>query len=175
MGTIQKPADRKVVVLLPSAGVEVDERAPEQTTFQDIFKATEQAAHPATEERPAGPPFTVDDLIAFHFLLKDAENLPGLPSRLRPTPALPPSCYPPAVLPIVIVIAVGIVSTAIIAGIVVTLTRTVRDLSGSLAKYQQDIQPLLEDVRKRTERSQDLLERISNRRLGKGPGGRIRR
>jgi hypothetical protein len=75
MGTIQKPADRKVVVLLPSAGVEVDERAPEQTTFQDIFKATEQAAHPATEERPAGPPFTVDDLIAFHFLLKDAENL----------------------------------------------------------------------------------------------------
>jgi uncharacterized protein YoxC len=79
------------------------------------------------------------------------------------------------VLPIVIVIAVGIVSTAIIAGIVVTLTRTVRDLSGSLAKYQQDIQPLLEDVRKRTERSQDLLERISNRRLGKGPGGRIRR
>jgi uncharacterized protein YoxC len=79
------------------------------------------------------------------------------------------------VLPFVVVIALGIVSTAIIVGIVLALIRTVRDLAVSLAKYQQDVQPLLEDVRKRTERSQDLLERISNRRLRKGPGGRIRR
>lgn len=78
-------------------------------------------------------------------------------------------------LPFVVVIALGIVSTAIIVGIVLALIRTVRDLAVSLAKYQQDVQPLLEDVRKRTERSQDLLERISNRRLRKGPGGRIRR
>jgi uncharacterized protein YoxC len=79
------------------------------------------------------------------------------------------------VLPFVVVIALGILSTAIIVGIVLALIRTVRDLAVSLAKYQQDVQPLLEDVRKRTERSQDLLERISNRRLRKGPGGRIRR
>lgn len=78
-------------------------------------------------------------------------------------------------LPIVVVIAVGILSTAIIVAIVLAMIRTLRDLSGSLAKYQEDVQPLLEDVRKGTERSQDLLERLSSRRFGKGPGGRIRR
>jgi uncharacterized protein YoxC len=78
------------------------------------------------------------------------------------------------VLPIVVVIALGILSTAIIVAIVLAMIRTLRDLSGSLARYQEDVQPLLEDVRKGTERSQDLLERISSRRLGKGPGGKIR-
>ena len=78
-------------------------------------------------------------------------------------------------LPIVVVIALGILSTAIIVAIVLVMIRTLRDLSGSLARYQEDVQPLLEDVRKGTERSQDLLERISSRRFGKGPGGRIRR
>jgi hypothetical protein len=79
------------------------------------------------------------------------------------------------VLPIVVVIALGIASTAIIVGIVLALIRTVRDLTGSLARYQEDVQPLLQDVRKGTDRSRDLLERISDRRLGKGSGGRIRR
>jgi uncharacterized protein YoxC len=79
------------------------------------------------------------------------------------------------VLPIVVVIALGILSTAIIVAIVLVMIRTLRDLSGSLARYQEDVQPLLEDVRKGTERSQDLLERISSRRFGKGPGGRVRR
>ena len=78
-------------------------------------------------------------------------------------------------LPIVVVIALGILSTAIIVAIVLVMIRTLRDLSGSLARYQEDVQPLLEDVRKGTERSQDLLERISSRRFGKGPGGRVRR
>ena len=78
-------------------------------------------------------------------------------------------------LPIVVVIALGILSTAIIVAIVLAMIRTLRDLSGSLARYQEDVQPLLEDVRKGTERSQDLLERISSRRFGKGPGGRVRR
>jgi hypothetical protein len=70
-GTVQKPADRKVVALLLSAGVEMDEHEPEQGSFEDIVQATERAF----EQRPGGPPFTVDDLIAFHFLLKDDERL----------------------------------------------------------------------------------------------------
>ena len=75
----------------------------------------------------------------------------------------------------VVVIALGTISTAIIVGIVLAMIRTLRDLSGSIAKYQEDVQPLLEDVRKGTERSQDLLDRISSRQFGKGAGGRIRR
>jgi hypothetical protein len=71
--TIEKPADRKVVALLLSAGVELDEKA----------RQAEQTAHDEMAElepRPAGPPLTVDDLITFHFLLEDDEEL----SRLLP-------------------------------------------------------------------------------------------
>ena len=65
--TVEKPADRKVVALLLSAGVELDEE-------------TEPAAAPTVpaafyEERPDGPPFTIDDVITFHFLLEDDEEL----------------------------------------------------------------------------------------------------
>lgn len=70
-GTVQKPADRKVVALLLSAGVELDEQEAEQGTFEDIVETTEHAS----QQRPGGPPFTADDLIAFHFLLKDDEQL----------------------------------------------------------------------------------------------------
>ena len=69
-GTIEKPADRKVVALLLSAGVELDGHEAEQGSFEGIAPA---AASP--EQRPDGPPFTVDDIIAFHFLLKDDEKL----------------------------------------------------------------------------------------------------
>jgi len=70
-GTIEKPADRKVVALLLSAGVELDGHQAEQGSFEGIAAAA--AASP--EQRPDGPPFTVDDIIAFHFLLKDDEKL----------------------------------------------------------------------------------------------------
>ena len=60
---MEKPADRKVVALLLSAGVELDEER-------------ELAAAPVVyEERPDGPPFTIDDVITFHFLLEDDEEL----------------------------------------------------------------------------------------------------
>ena len=81
----------------------------------------------------------------------------------------------PLPLPVVVVIALGTLSTAILVGVLVALVRAMRDLTGSLAKYREDVQPLLEDVRKGTEHSQDVLDRISTRELGKGPGGRIRR
>jgi hypothetical protein len=70
-GDVQKPADRKVVALLLSAGVELDEGETEQGTFEDIGVATEHAP----EQRPGGPPFTADDLIEFHFLLGDDQQL----------------------------------------------------------------------------------------------------
>jgi hypothetical protein len=54
---VEKPADRKIVLLLMSAGVEVMEA-------QEI---------PSPETRPEGPPFTSDDLIDFHFLLQQTD------------------------------------------------------------------------------------------------------
>jgi len=69
MNTIEKPADRKVVALLLSAGVELAGEGSEE--------AEAEAGPPAPESperyRP-GPPFTVDDLITFHFLLQNDQQ-----------------------------------------------------------------------------------------------------
>ena len=54
---IEKPADRKIVTLLRSAGVETSEGQPTAATAPE-------------ESRPEGPPFTLDDVIDFHFLLR---------------------------------------------------------------------------------------------------------
>lgn len=51
---VEKPADRKIVLLLMSAGVEVME--PQEAVSSEV--------------RPNGPPLTSDDLIDFHFLLQ---------------------------------------------------------------------------------------------------------
>jgi hypothetical protein len=51
---VEKPADRKIVSLLRSVGVEITEREASAAEF---------------DERPDGPPITIDDLIDFHFLL----------------------------------------------------------------------------------------------------------
>jgi predicted RNA-binding Zn-ribbon protein involved in translation (DUF1610 family) len=55
--TIEKPADRKVVMLLLSAGVDVTQ----------IAEVTEIAHEPVRDDLP---PLTADDLIDFHFLLE---------------------------------------------------------------------------------------------------------
>lgn len=71
--TVEKPADRKVAALLLSAGVELAEDIAEgrQGALFDGGPLLEQIHQ---EERPSGPPFTVDDLISFHFLLQDDEQ-----------------------------------------------------------------------------------------------------
>jgi hypothetical protein len=79
------------------------------------------------------------------------------------------------VLPIVVIVAIGIGSTALMAGMVLALMKSMKILSGSLVKFQQEVEPLLKDVRKGTEQSQAVLERISDRQLSRRPGGRLRR
>ena len=53
---VEKPADRKIVSLLRSVGVETAER---------------EEAIATSEIRPEGPAFTLDDVIDFHFQLSD--------------------------------------------------------------------------------------------------------
>jgi hypothetical protein len=73
-GPVEKRADRKIVALLVSAGVDVsDQRAASAgaaTAGQSrLDQMTEELEpHPALSQAPA---FTVDDLIQFHFLLED--------------------------------------------------------------------------------------------------------
>jgi hypothetical protein len=68
---VDKHADRKVVMLLLSAGVEVRERIENHPSQQTLDTA-------APEGRPDGPPLTVDDLIDFHFLLEREDWLEDL-------------------------------------------------------------------------------------------------
>lgn len=55
---VEKPADRKIVSLLRSVGVEITER---------------EAALAEIDERPDGPPITIDDIIDFHFLMSQED------------------------------------------------------------------------------------------------------
>lgn len=71
MDAVEKRADRKIVALLVSAGVDVAGRAT-LTETEQLFDAEEE--EPVDGPRgplPAGPPFTIDDVIDFHFRLQD--------------------------------------------------------------------------------------------------------
>ena len=70
MDAVEKRADRKIVALLVSAGVdpsgsipaEEDELAPDVPAGVPL---------PAADQPPDGPPLTIDDVIDFHFKLQD--------------------------------------------------------------------------------------------------------
>jgi hypothetical protein len=63
---VEKRADRKIVALLVSAGVDIDRAAVAATHPELMFDQDEPQGAPST-----GPAFTIDDIIEFHFLLED--------------------------------------------------------------------------------------------------------
>jgi hypothetical protein len=65
---VEKRADRDVVALLLSAGVEAGGRG-------EAFPETETLPGIETLSSPPARPFTPDDLLEFHFLLQDDERL----------------------------------------------------------------------------------------------------
>jgi len=69
--TVEKRADRKVVMLLLSAGVEVQETS-------QLDMPLEHPSMRSAREDVEGPPFTTDDLIDFHFLLEQGDWLEQL-------------------------------------------------------------------------------------------------
>jgi hypothetical protein len=79
MDSVEKRADRKIVALLVSAGVDVDASRAEQghaaSSPQSELFDDEIAS---LERRPEGPPFTIDDVIRFHFQLQDERFLEQL-------------------------------------------------------------------------------------------------
>lgn len=75
MDAVEKRADRKIVALLVSAGVDVAGRAT-LTETEELFEPEEE---PLEEDLrgplPGGPVFTIDDLIDFHFRLQDDRSI----------------------------------------------------------------------------------------------------
>lgn len=72
MDAVEKRADRKIVALLVSAGVDVAGRGSHLLEGQADMEA--MFAEPVTDPRgelSTGPAFTIDDLIEFHFQLQD--------------------------------------------------------------------------------------------------------
>lgn len=68
---VEKRADKRIVALLRSVGVDVLESDADR-------QAPERPLVPHPEAPSDGPPLTPDDLIAFHFLLEDDERLAEL-------------------------------------------------------------------------------------------------
>jgi predicted RNA-binding Zn-ribbon protein involved in translation (DUF1610 family) len=66
---VEKRADRKIVALLVSAGVDID-RSLDEGASPELFDDDGVAPPVAT-----GPPFTIDDVIEFHFLLEDDSSI----------------------------------------------------------------------------------------------------
>ncbi|HEX6230406.1 MAG TPA: hypothetical protein VF029_01680 [Actinomycetota bacterium] len=70
MDAVEKRADRKIVALLVSAGVDVAGRGA-TATEELIDDLSDEALEDPRGALPAGPAFTIDDLIDFHFRLQD--------------------------------------------------------------------------------------------------------
>jgi len=66
---VEKRADRKIVALLVSAGVDIDRDAPAQR-HPELFDERDDEGEPAPTGPPA-PAFTPDDVIEFHYMLED--------------------------------------------------------------------------------------------------------
>jgi hypothetical protein len=72
--SVEKRADRKIVALLVSAGVDLEPRGAAELG-ETLFDQEPVATIEALEHAMDGPPFTIDDVIEFHFLLEDERYL----------------------------------------------------------------------------------------------------
>jgi hypothetical protein len=70
---VEKRADRKIVALLVSAGVDLEPRG--SGDGDTLFDQQPTEPVEPLERAPAGPAFTIDDVIEFHFLLEDDRYL----------------------------------------------------------------------------------------------------
>ena len=68
MEPVEKRADRKIVALLVSAGVDVSGR---RTTTAELFDSEPDLPDDPRGPLPEGPAFSIDDVIDFHFRLED--------------------------------------------------------------------------------------------------------
>jgi hypothetical protein len=71
---VEKRADRKIVALLVSAGVDLEPRGSAELGDTLFDQEPTEGLEPI-EHAPNGPAFTIDDVIEFHFLLEDDRYL----------------------------------------------------------------------------------------------------
>jgi hypothetical protein len=69
MEPVEKRADRKIVALLVSAGVDVSGRSTSGTA--ELFDSEPEMPEDPRGPLPPGPAFSIDDVIDFHYKLED--------------------------------------------------------------------------------------------------------
>ena len=74
MEPVEKRADRKIVALLVSAGVDLEPRGSAELS-ESLFDQEPTETLEALEHAMDGPAFSIDDVIEFHFLLEDDHYL----------------------------------------------------------------------------------------------------
>src|SRR6266498_542269 len=72
---VEKRADRKIVALLVSAGVDVSGRGEVEERTMPMFQEEAEERVDPRGQLPEGPAFTIDDLIDFHFTLQDDRRI----------------------------------------------------------------------------------------------------
>jgi hypothetical protein len=68
---VEKRADRKIVALLVSAGVDIDRGSGTRAGLLDPETLFDELPEDPRGQLMEGPSFTIDDLIEFHFMLED--------------------------------------------------------------------------------------------------------
>jgi len=71
---VEKRADRKIVALLVSAGVDIDQSEGSEHLGEHpgLFDDDDDEENTGTHRRqPEGPALSIDDVIEFHYLLED--------------------------------------------------------------------------------------------------------
>lgn len=74
----------------------------------------------------------------------------------------------------VVLLVVGLATLGILGVLLVGLIRHLKLLLASLRRFQDEIQPVLEDIQRGAAEAQDRLERLSERSASEKPGARLR-
>jgi predicted PurR-regulated permease PerM len=78
-------------------------------------------------------------------------------------------------VPLVVVLTIALVTVAILLVMVLALIRHVKLLAQSLKRFQEQVQPLLEEIRDGSAQATARMEGLQQRRSNGTPGARIRR
>jgi len=65
------------------------------------------------------------------------------------------------VLVVAVLLAIGLASLALLAILVVALVRHVKLLASSLRRFQDEVQPILEEIQQDSASAQDKMQRMS--------------
>jgi predicted PurR-regulated permease PerM len=68
------------------------------------------------------------------------------------------------VLVVAVVLAIGLASFGLLAILAIALIRHLKLLASSLRRFQDEVQPLLEQIQRSSENAQDAMQRMQDRR-----------